>query len=190
MTIKKLLTTYLFFGVIGLLFVGPQKALAKELIKIDKALSQILPVADRIDKESIFLSEAQVIEIQEKANVTFGGAHQAQVTVYKMYKDGVVMAYVFEDVVKGKWGPIHYLVGLDTKGNILETIVLDYQEIRGRPIAKKRFLNQYKGKNIHNSLTLRKDIDGITGATISSTSLTDGVRKIVYIFNLGEGQLK
>jgi Na+-translocating ferredoxin:NAD+ oxidoreductase RnfG subunit len=87
-------------------------------------------------------------------------------------------------VVVGKWAPIRYLVGLDLNGTVLQVIVLEYKEIRGRPVAKKRFLNQYKGKTIQDELMLRSDIDGVTGATISSRSMTDGVRKILHIFKL------
>ena len=97
--------------------------------------------------------------------------------------DAKSLAHLFKyDTVMGKWGLIHYLVGLDTGGAVFHVTILDYQEIRGRPIAKRRFLRQYEGKTTLDPLQLYKDIDGITGATISSNSLTEGVRKILYIY--------
>ncbi|PIW58254.1 MAG: hypothetical protein COW13_05350 [Candidatus Omnitrophica bacterium CG12_big_fil_rev_8_21_14_0_65_50_5] len=80
-------------------------------------------------------------------------------------------------------------MSLSPEGQVIEVSVLDYQEIRGKPVAKNRFLKQYQNKTIHNPVKLKKDIDGITGATISSRSLTDGVRKILYIFELIKGSL-
>ena len=71
---------------------------------------------------------------------------------------------------------------MNVQGAIVEVIILDYSEIRGKPIAKRRFLRQYKGKTTKDPVLLRRDIDGISGATISSRSLTDGIRKILYIF--------
>lgn len=104
-------------------------------------------------------------------------------------EQNAAVGYAFEDTVIGKWGPIHYLAGLDTNGAVSRIIILDYQEIRGRPIAKPRFLRQYQGKTLKDTLQLRKDIDGITGATISSNSLTEGVRKILHMYELIKPEL-
>lgn len=82
----------------------------------------------------------------------------------------------------GKWGPIHYALAVNPDGRIHKAVVLDYEEIRGKNVAKSRFLRQYEGKSTKDPVMLRQDIDGITGATISSRSMTDGVRKLLHIF--------
>ena len=109
--------------------------------------------------------------------------------LYILKGEDRVLGYAFEDTVLGKWGPIHYVVGINDAGEVLRVIVLDYQEIRGRPVAKRRFLRQYEGKTAHDPVRLREDIDGISGATISSRSLTDGIRKIINIFELKRDDL-
>ena len=47
---------------------------------------------------------------------------------------------------------------------------------------KVRSIRQFIGKDSEDPIRLRKDIQGITGATISSRGMTDGVRKLIYVF--------
>ena len=156
---------------------------AEELIPVDQALRQIYPKATGFEREAFVLTADQIKAVEEKSGVTFGMDHSANIQMYVARENDRVLGYAFEDIIIGKWGPIHYLAGLGPNGDVLEVVVLDYQEIRGRPIAKKRFLRQYKDKSIRDPVRLRNDIDGITGATISSRSMTDGVRKLLYVFH-------
>ena len=166
------------------LILGAGLSSADELTTVDQALRQIYPDAAEFKKEIVNLSDQQQQAIAQKAQVSFDGGHMPQITIYTVYADGQVLGYAMEDTVIGKWGPIHYLVGISPQGAVVQTVVLDYQEIRGRPIAKKRFLRQYTGKTVRDPVQLRQDIDGITGATISSRSITDGVRKLLHAFDV------
>jgi len=155
---------------------------AEDLISADNALKKIFREATRFDSRNTALSGEQITVIEEKARIKFQGTHSTNIQMYLAKKGEQTLGFAFEDIVIGKWGPIHYLIGLDSQGTILDVIILDYQEIRGRPIAKSRFLRQYKHKTVGDPVILRKDIDGITGATISSRSLTNGIRKLLHVF--------
>jgi Na+-translocating ferredoxin:NAD+ oxidoreductase RnfG subunit len=157
---------------------------AEDLIKAEAAVKKIFPSATVVEYRELTLTQEQMRAVEQAADITFGESHLPHLVVHIVKEGGSIAGYAFEDTVIGKWGPIHFLVGLDPSGKIQQTVILDYKEIRGKPIAKKRFLNQYKGKTLNNKLMLRKDIDGVTGATISSRSLTDGIRKIVHLFEL------
>lgn len=183
MIVRISILSYLLSAVL-VLSVGSRNSWAVELIKAEAALKNIFPEATNFEKKDVVLTEEQVRLIQESAGVSFEMTHSAKLIVYRIEASDKIIGYAFEDVVVGKWAPIHYLVGLDLQGTVLQVVVLEYKEIRGRPVAKKRFLNQYKGKTIQDELMLRSDIDGVTGATISSRSMTDGVRKILHIFKL------
>ncbi len=152
------------------------------LISRDKALAQAFPNASRFTKEEFVLTPDQIRKLKTEAKIRIGPKHQSKITLFTAKKDEQVLGYVFEDVVLGKWGIIHYVLALNKKGAVLKVIILDYSEIRGRPIARNRFLKQYKGKTYRNPVRLKKDIDGISGATISSRSITDGIRKLLHIF--------
>lgn len=157
---------------------------ADHLISVEKALKKIYRKATQFKEHYINLTEDQVDQIATQARINFAGSHSPRLIKYSAFANDQLIGVAYEDTVIGKWGPIHYLVGLDLEGNIIEVKILDYLEIRGKPIAKRRFLKQYRKKSINSPLRLRKDIDGVTGATISSRSLTDGVRKILIIHSI------
>ncbi len=153
---------------------------AEQLTTFEEALHSTFPESDSTQTHVIHLSPDQVSTIQDKANLPKPPLSQYQIIVVQ--NQNKTIGYTFEDTVAGKWGPIHYFLGLDAFGKILAVKVLAYQERRGRPVAEKRFTQQFVGKDQNNPVRLRKDIQGITGATISSRGLTDGVRKLLYIF--------
>jgi len=155
---------------------------ADVLMGKEEALRQILPQAESFEKKVIVLSQEQKTKIGQLADVVFDAQSDHEYVFHIGKLKGKIVGYVAEDTVHGKWGPIHYMMAMTPNGEVSDTIVLEYKERRGRPVAKKRFLRQYIGKTVHNPIKLRKDIDGITGATISSRGMTDGVRKLLYIF--------
>lgn len=175
--IKKILLTVILVSVPFLVF-------AKQLISTEQALKKIFQEATSFKEIHITLNEEQMRQIEQDAEIIFSGNHSNQVAMYRAYDNNLLVGFAFKDTVVGKWGPIHYLVGLNPQGKVLQSIILGHEEDRGKPIAKRRFLKQYNGKDINDPIKLRKDIDGITGATISSRAVTDGIRKLVHIFEI------
>lgn len=158
-------------------------AFGEQLLAPQKALEKAFRKATAFEQDIIRLSEEEKRQIEDEAEIVFNASQPDEVILYKAYNGKTLLGYAFEDTVIGKWGPIHYLVSLHKDGSIAEVVILDYEEIRGRPVAKKRFLRQYRGKTKDDPLRIRRDINGVTGATITSRSLTDGVRKITHIFH-------
>lgn len=167
-----------------LLSVLASPAEAERLISTDKALKKVYKKADQFEQIVVTLSQEQVQSIEDSARLSFSNGHSNRLTVHSVYQSGQLIGHALEDTVFGKWGPIHYLVGLDLSGKVKKTIILSYDEIRGKAVAKNRYLKQYKGKTVKSKLRLRKDIKGLSGATISSRSLTDGVRKLLHVYEL------
>lgn len=159
-------------------------AFADVLTTVDKALEKIYGKGVSYEKQELDLSAGQAARIEEEAGITFAGTHSTDVIIHTARKGDEIVGHAFEDVVMGKWGLIYYVAGLDAEGKVKEIVIVDYQEIRGKPVAKKRFLRQYKDKTLDDPVNLYKDIDGVSGATISSRSMTDGVRKILHLHKM------
>lgn len=166
---------------VGFRFV--QEAYAKTLATIEEALKSFLPDAQTIDKEIKTLTDIQKETISTQGKVKFDPEFDREFHFYVGKSDGKIIGYAVNNFARGKWGLIHYMVHLDPKGIVQSVMVLDYQEKRGRPIAKKRFLKQFKGKSIEDKIRINKDIKGVTGASISSNGMVSGVRKMVHVFN-------
>ncbi|MBL7076792.1 MAG: FMN-binding protein [Kiritimatiellae bacterium] len=71
---------------------------------------------------------------------------------------------------RGKHGPIKagFVV---FEGRIRSARILADREKRGRPIRSERYLKQYEGAGLNDRGRLNERVDGITGATISSSAV-------------------
>jgi hypothetical protein len=77
-----------------------------------------------------------------------------------------------------------YAVGMDEKGKVKESVIIELSCPRSFKIKSKSFLSQFKGKTHKDALTTRVDIDGVTGATLSSEAASTAARKAVSLHNL------
>ncbi len=82
----------------------------------------------------------------------------------------------------GKWGHTHLIVALDTAGKVTNLAVMSYVEQHGRPIATRRFLNQFIGKTADNPIQVGKDVDAVSGATIISRAAAFAVKKVAVLY--------
>jgi electron transport complex protein RnfG len=80
---------------------------------------------------------------------------------------------------KGYSGPIDMLVGIDPQGKVSGLKILTHRETPGLGgnIVKPKFLDQFKGKTLNDPIEPKKDIDAVTGATISTRAVCKGVRQ-------------
>ncbi len=85
---------------------------------------------------------------------------------------------------RGYGGPIEMLVGIDEKGKVSGVKVLSHRETPGlgANIAQPKFLDQFKGKTLKDPIEPKKDIDALTGATISSRAVCEGVKDALERF--------
>lgn len=106
--------------------------------------------------------------------------------VWKAQAGGRAVGYFFFDHVIGKHLYIDYTVALDSEGKVRRVDILQYRESYGGEVRDSGWLAQFVGKNSHSSLQINGDIRNISGATLSSTHLTEGVKKVLgyYASNL------
>jgi len=86
------------------------------------------------------------------------------------------------DEVLGKHELITYAVGLDPQGRVRGIEVLDYRESHGGEIRDPRWRLQFAGKTARDPLQLERDIRNISGATLSCRHVTDGVKRILALY--------
>ena len=82
--------------------------------------------------------------------------------------------------IRGYDAPIEVLVGMDLEGTLTGVRVMRYQESlsrsRGHFFGTRGFQEQFAGKHISDAFRIRRDLDGISGATISVDAMARGVR--------------
>jgi hypothetical protein len=86
------------------------------------------------------------------------------------------------DEVLGKHELITYAVALDTQGRVRGVEILDYRESHGGEIRDLKWRLQFAGKTARDPLELDRDIRNISGATLSCRHVTDGVKRILALY--------
>lgn len=109
---------------------------------------------------------------------------------YAVTKSGKQQGFVFKVASTGYGGPIVLLVGVDTEKGVFTGIkVLEHQETPGlgSNVAGEGFLSQFLGKPLTDSFTIGKDVQAVSGATISTRAV---VRACVNVAELLRGEGK
>jgi Na+-translocating ferredoxin:NAD+ oxidoreductase RnfG subunit len=99
------------------------------------------------------------------------------VSVLRVSKGGTLLGFARVRNVKGKDQPITFLVAIDAQDALKDVDVLVYREPYGGEVAYEPWRKQFRGKTTTAPLIVGKDIKNISGATISSHSVTLGVRQ-------------
>ena len=82
---------------------------------------------------------------------------------------------------RGYAGPVYILVGMDLKGFITGIKVIAHSETPAYVyrIEEPWFARQFKGKSVFDEFKLGKDVDGITGATVTVSAIARAVKKSI-----------
>ena len=88
------------------------------------------------------------------------------------------------DRVLGKHEMITYAVALSPDGAVKRVEILEYRETYGGEIRNPAWRQQFVGKRFGSVLQLGKDIRNISGATLSSRHVTDGIRRLLVTYQL------
>ncbi|MBC7697833.1 MAG: FMN-binding protein [Bacteroidia bacterium] len=97
--------------------------------------------------------------------------------------------FVLDEVV-GKHEMIKYAVAINVDGSVKQVRVMDYVESYGYEVAENKWLQQFVGKTGSSTIKLNKDIDNISGATLSSKHISDGVKRVMTLYSLVLKQYK
>jgi Na+-translocating ferredoxin:NAD+ oxidoreductase RnfG subunit len=103
--------------------------------------------------------------------------------IWRAEAGGRVVGFFVFDRVIGKHLYIDYAVALDPSGRIREVEILQYRESYGGEIRSPSWLAQFVGKTGASPLQVGSDIRNISGATLSSHHVTEGVKRIMAIAN-------
>jgi hypothetical protein len=95
-----------------------------------------------------------------------------------MSGDRLLGLFVLDHVI-GKHLYIDYAVSLETNGRIHRVDILQYRESYGGEVRSESWLAQFVGKSAGNQLKPGGDIRIISGATLSSLHVTEGVKRVL-----------
>ena len=90
--------------------------------------------------------------------------------------------FLVEQII-GKHEMMDMEVGIERSGKIIGLRVLRYVESYGGEVRYIKWLDQFNGRDSSEKLLLDKQIDNISGATLSCRHITDGVNRWIHTWN-------
>ena len=115
---------------------------------------------------------------EKKARSRFMFDH---VYIWKISESNSLVGVAILDNVLGKSLPITYLTCFNMDGQLINAHIVKYREDYGYEVGNRRWLNQFLGLNASSDYKVGKNIDGISGATISVNSVTRGINRSAII---------
>ena len=167
------------FSLLLILVVFYLVSYAQDYFSGEKYLKDIFPKLEEIETKKIHLAQ----EGRDRIEKILGYGildNSFKFHIAKLEKLGKV--YCFRVSEFGKHGLISFVIIISQSGRIEDMAVLESKEIKGAKIAKKRFLRQFNKKSLNDPLKLRKDIDAVSGATISSRAAIKAEKKALLIW--------
>jgi len=108
--------------------------------------------------------------------------------IYTVLQGGKILGYLLSTQAKGRFDYFDYSVIYSEDLSVLGLVVTVYRSTHGAGICQKKWLQQFVGYN-GGELSLGKDINAITGATFSATSMVEDIQRCQHlILRLKEDQ--
>jgi Na+-translocating ferredoxin:NAD+ oxidoreductase RnfG subunit len=127
----------------------------------------------------------QYMTVGEAQKQAFPNAQLAELQAGRVWKaeaGGRAVGFFFLDHVIGKHLNIDYTVALGPDGHVRHVDILEYRESYGGEVHDSAWLGQFVGKSPQSSLQINSDIRNISGATLSSTHITEGVKRVLAYY--------
>jgi len=138
-------------------------------------LTSFFKGATKISYKTVSLPAADAAEIAKKLGI---GSVKTDWSIYFSETDGKRNdGFAILDKELGLHEPIDFAVRFTGAGAVDNVEVMEYREAYGDEIRAERFRKQFFGKSARDSISVGKDIQIITGASISSRSMAVGVKR-------------
>ncbi len=160
------------------IFAAAPQCIAAKYMTVEQARALVFPAADEFVAKMVQLTPEQMQEIERLSGVP---GRTAQHQVWQARAKGKAIGWFFVDQVIGKHELITYALGINADGAIAQVQVIEYLENVGSQVRYPRWRDQFVGKTVESRLEVDSDIENISGATLSSRHVTDGIRRLMFV---------
>lgn len=151
-------------------------AQAVQYYSLPEAQVQLFPGADRFDAVQPAVTPEQQRSINQASGLS--GALPVR-TTWRVSKAGQFQGWFIADHVIGKHDYIDFAVAVTPQGRVGGFDILTYRESYGGQVNSAAWRGQFAGKGSTDALVAGRDITVLSGATLSSSHLAQGVKRIL-----------
>lgn len=160
-------------------------------VTLDKILEQ-RQLADNQARKEVLVDADSFEAVSETLLATIQEKNRNVIDVHYGLSGDMVIGYVLKVRPSGFGGPMDIAVGLELDGTITGMRVVNHAETPGLGdgALKPAFYTQYEGLTVLDALNVVKvpatgnEIEAMSGATITTKAITDGVNFVVDIYDL------
>jgi Na+-translocating ferredoxin:NAD+ oxidoreductase RnfG subunit len=156
-----------------------QPVQAVEYLSIADAQHLAFPTASQFVEANVVYRPSDVAAIERLSGQKVQTRGEQ---VWRAQAGGRLLGYFIVDYVIGKHEVIDYAVSLEADGRVRRVDILQYRESYGGEIANHDWLNQFVGRTSRDPPEFERNIRNISGATLSSRHVTDGIRRVLAIY--------
>jgi len=171
------LSRVIMLGLAALLTSIPAHA-DRVYLTVDQALVNAFPGDVTVERKVVWITEAQAAQVEQRAGSPLP---RRVVKAYLGRRGGEVVGYAFVDDVIGKTEPITYMVTISPDATVERLDLLVFRETHGYEIERASWRDRFRGLRLGDGLRVGREIDKITGATLSCRAVTDGVRRLLAV---------
>jgi Na+-translocating ferredoxin:NAD+ oxidoreductase RnfG subunit len=152
-------------------------------LKEEEAPRAVFPQASAFDRKVIRSTDELKEKIRQRMGKTKTSLWEDAYVTFVAKNGEAILGYavVVEEI--GKHRPITFVVGVGTDGKIKDVALMVYREAYGGEVRDRRFLQQYKGKELKDSLLPYRDIQNISGATLSVEAVGRASKKALALID-------
>lgn len=153
---------------------------ATAYLSVEQAQQAIFPGAN-LSPAPVSLSGEQKRAIEDKSGVSVRARDQK---IWRVSGGRSGAGWFILDEVIGKHEFITYAVGLNANGAVRGVEILEYREAYGYQVRDAGWRGQFVGKTAADPLKLDADIRNVSGATLSCRHVTDGIKRLLALYEV------
>lgn len=131
-------------------------------------------------RRTLYLDVADQTRVGELADAAFD---RGVVSVYDALREGKAVGVAYLDTQRVRTLPQTALVAVSPEGTILTVTVIDFREPR-EYLPRDGWFRQFDGRALDRELALRRGINGVTGATLTSRATVNAARRALALHGL------
>jgi uncharacterized protein with FMN-binding domain len=149
---------------------------ARVLLDVEAALAEAFPGC-QVERGTVYLDAAQLARAREAAGVEVSSG---LVVPYGASCGGVPAGTAYFDAHRVRTLQETVMVVVDVAGRVERVEVLSFDEPPDY-LPGAAWYRQFVGRVLDADLALARDIDGVTGATLTARATTEAVRRVLAV---------
>lgn len=174
--------SFIAFIIFGLSFTSYTPHVEASTYATEREILEMAFQGAEIEKRGVKITSEMRKEIKALMKGRLFRLFRRRVYFYVAKRGGETLGYATVAAEIAKKERIIFMVVLEREGVVKSVDIL--REEKGYEIQNPDWRKQFEGKSLKDPLRLRRDIDSVSGATLSARAVTRGVKKVLAVFKI------